>query len=110
MDIFNYDQLRRVLAATGKNWLEFMRSSSLSVGLYELPAGGTDLQEPHTEDEVYIVMQGKATINVNGEDQPVQAGSVVYVAKQVPHKFHTIEEDLSVLVLFAPPESSGLVS
>lgn len=87
-------------------YLEFLRSDSLSVGLYQLPAGGIDPQQPHTEDEVYYVIGGQAQITVGDETRPVQAGSTVFVAAHVPHKFHTIEEDLTILVFFAPPEGS----
>jgi mannose-6-phosphate isomerase-like protein (cupin superfamily) len=75
--------------------------------VYELPAGGTDPQSPHTEDEVYYVVKGKAMIRVAEEDRAVQAGSVVYVAKNVKHRFHSIEQDLTVLVFFAPAEYSN---
>jgi mannose-6-phosphate isomerase-like protein (cupin superfamily) len=62
---------------------------------------------PHTEDEVYYVVSGQAQIRVAGEDRRVQAGSIVYVAKNVDHKFHTIEAELTVLVFFAPAEYSS---
>ena len=76
------------------------------MGLYQLPAGGTDPQSPHTEDEVYYVVSGAAKIKVADEDRAVQAGSIVYVAKKLEHRFHSIEEDLTVLVFFAPAEYS----
>jgi mannose-6-phosphate isomerase-like protein (cupin superfamily) len=76
------------------------------MGVYVLPAGGTDPQSPHTEDEVYYVVRGKAQIRVENEDRLVQAGSIVYVAKNVEHRFHSIEEELTVLVFFAPAEYS----
>jgi mannose-6-phosphate isomerase-like protein (cupin superfamily) len=66
-----------------------------------------DLQSPHTEDEVYYVVSGRAQITVAKENQAVQAGSIVYVAKNVEHRFHSIEEDLTVLVFFAPAEYSN---
>ena len=77
------------------------------MGLYVLPAGGTDSQSPHTEDEVYYVVNGKAMIRVRAEDRDVGAGSIVYVAKNVEHRFHSIEEELKVLVFFAPAEYSN---
>src|SRR4051812_17141908 len=89
-------------------WLEFLRVPALSMGLYTLPAGGVDHQQPHTEDEVYYVTSGRATIQVDGEDRPVQAGSLVYVAANVKHHFHSISEELSVLVFFAPAEYSQI--
>jgi mannose-6-phosphate isomerase-like protein (cupin superfamily) len=74
------------------------------MGVYVLPAGGTDPQLPHTEDEVYYVVSGKAQIKVADEDRAVQAGSIVYVAKNMEHRFHAIEEELTILVFFAPAE------
>jgi mannose-6-phosphate isomerase-like protein (cupin superfamily) len=74
------------------------------MGLYVLLAGGVDPQQPHTEDEVYYVMRGQATIRVGEEDRPVGPGAVVFVAAQVPHRFHSITEELVVLVFFAPAE------
>jgi mannose-6-phosphate isomerase-like protein (cupin superfamily) len=63
-----------------------------------------DPQLPHAEDEVYYVVSGRATIQVAEEQQAVQAGSIIYVEAMVEHRFHTIEEDLTLLVFFAPAE------
>ena len=93
-------------AAAGRLYLEFLRVPALSCGLYTLPAGGVDPQQPHSEDEVYVIMQGKGQIRVGGEDMPVEAGAVVYVPAHVEHRFHSIEEELQVVVLFAPAEYS----
>ncbi len=92
--------------ASNKLYLEFLKVPALSMGLYVLPAGGVDPQLPHTEDEVYYVVSGKAQIKVADEDRAVQAGSIVYVAKNVEHRFHSIEEELTVIVFFAPAEYS----
>jgi mannose-6-phosphate isomerase-like protein (cupin superfamily) len=54
---------------------------------------------------VYYVISGRGTIRVGGEDRPVKPGSLVFVAARVEHRFHTIEEDLCVLVFWAPPHS-----
>jgi len=56
---------------------------------------------------VYYVISGKAKIVVEDEDRAVQAGSIVYVAKNVEHRFHSIEEGLTLLVFFAPAEYSN---
>src|SRR5512144_167318 len=85
-------------ADSNKLYLEFLKVPDLSLGLYVLPAGGTDPQSPHTEAEVYYVVRGRAQIRVAEESRAVQAGSIVYVAKNVEHKFHSIEEELMVLV------------
>src|SRR5512139_2247226 len=102
-------ELHEVIAKaeeSGKAFHEFLRVPDLSMGLYVLPAGGTDPQSPHTEDEVYYVVSGQAKIRVAEEERDVQAGSIVYVAKTVEHRFHSIEEELTVLVFFAPAEYS----
>ena len=106
MDAFDLTTLLEEQVRAGKLYLEFWRVPSMSMGVYRLPAGGVDPQSPHTEDEVYYVVSGKALIRVGDEDRSVGAGSIVYVAANVPHRFHTIEEDLTILVLFAPAEYS----
>jgi len=104
MHAYELSELTRKYADTGKLYLEFLREKSMSMGLYRLPAGSADPQSPHTEDEVYYVLGGQALINVNGEDRLVQAGSIIFVAANLPHKFHSIEQDLDLLVFFAPAE------
>jgi len=104
MHAFELSDLAAERGRSGKPYLEFLRVPALSAGLYLLPAGAADPQLPHTEDEVYVITAGRARIRVGDEDRAVGPGSVVYVAAQVEHRFHAIEEDLSVLVLFAPAE------
>ena len=87
-----------------QNYLEFLRVPSLSAGLYTLPAGSIDMQQPHSEDEVYYVISGRASFSAGAEEGPVQAGSILYVKAYVEHRFHSISEDLRVLVIFAPAE------
>jgi mannose-6-phosphate isomerase-like protein (cupin superfamily) len=77
----------------------------MSVGTYSIPAGGVDDQQPHHEEEVYVVTGGRAVLDVAGERVPVGAGSVVHVAARAPHRFVEVAEDLTVLVFFAPPYS-----
>lgn len=108
MRAFEVADLQEEHRAQAQMYLEFLRVPDLSMGLYILPAGRHDPQQPHEEAEVYYVVAGKAIIDVDGEDQPVQAGSLVYVPARVPHHFHTIEDELQVLVFFAPAESSSV--
>ncbi len=105
MEAFTIQQLISKQAAGERPYLEFLRHESMSLGLYVLPAGGVDLQQPHNEDEVYYVVSGQGHITVGNESEPVQAGSIVFVAAHVPHKFHAITEDLKILVFFAPAET-----
>jgi mannose-6-phosphate isomerase-like protein (cupin superfamily) len=107
MQAFELAQLLEERNQSNRLYLEFLKVSDLSMGLYILPAGGVDPQSPHMEDEVYYVVSGKAKIKVADEGRAVQAGSIVYVAKNVEHRFHSIEEELTVLVFFAPAEYSN---
>lgn len=83
-----------------------IRSDLLSVGLYTLPAGAADDQQPHAEDEVYYTVRGRATIRVGDEHHPVKPGSVLFVPAGAYHYFHDITEELVLLVFWAPPERS----
>jgi mannose-6-phosphate isomerase-like protein (cupin superfamily) len=104
MEAFELADVSATRAASERLYHEFIRTHDLSVGLYELPAGATDPQGPHTEDEVYHVVSGRATITVGGASRPVGPGSVVFVAADKDHRFHDITEDLVVLVFFGPAE------
>ena len=105
MQLFNIEALVAQQAAGSKLYLEFLRRDSMSLGLYVLPAGGVDPQQPHNEDEVYYVVRGRGQITVDGETQPVEPGSIIFVAAHAHHRFHDITETLELLVFFAPPES-----
>ena len=101
-DLFQVDAARR---DSGRAYREFLRVPSMSSGLYVLARGAEDKQQPHGEDEVYFVLAGRAKLDVDGDVRPVHTGSVVYVGKHVRHRFVEIEEELRVLVFFAPAES-----
>ena len=105
MQAYELPNLLTQQQASNKLYLEFLRVPALSCGLYVLPAGQPDPQQPHREDEVYYIIQGQGMIRVADEDRPVQAGSIVYVAAEVAHRFHSITETLQILVFFAPAET-----
>jgi mannose-6-phosphate isomerase-like protein (cupin superfamily) len=76
----------------------------MSVGVYVLAAGATDAQTPHSEDEVYLVARGRGRFR-NGEvDVAATAGDVLFVPSHREHRFHSITEELVLLVVFAPAE------
>jgi mannose-6-phosphate isomerase-like protein (cupin superfamily) len=92
-------------ASAGKRYLEFLRVPAMSAGVYVLAAGSSDLQQPHHEDEMYYVVRGRARFSAGEENREVFPGSVIYIAAEVEHRFHDIEEELMVLVFFAPAET-----
>jgi mannose-6-phosphate isomerase-like protein (cupin superfamily) len=101
----NLSDIDRQRVESNKLYREFLRVPAMSAGLYVLPGGATDLQRPHHEDEMYYVVRGRARFQAGDEDQEVSAGSVIFVAADVEHRFHEITEELAVLVFFAPAES-----
>ena len=99
------DEIDRQRAQNGRLYQEFLRVSSMSAGLYVLPAGATDPQRPHHEDEMYYVIRGRARFRAGDQDQEVSAGTVLFVAAEVEHHFYDIAEELAALVFFAPAET-----
>jgi mannose-6-phosphate isomerase-like protein (cupin superfamily) len=90
---------------SGKLYREFLRVPAMSAGLYVLASGATDPQSPHHEDEMYYVVRGRGRFRAGDEDQEISAGSVLFVAAELEHRFYDITEELAVLVFFAPAES-----
>lgn len=106
MKAYELPQLVVDQSRAARSYFEFLRVASMSMGLYVLPAGAVDTQQPHSEDEVYFVSEGRGVIRVGDEDRPVRAGSIVFVDKGVKHYFHSIVDELKILVFFAPAEHS----
>ncbi|MGL5824590.1 MAG: cupin domain-containing protein [Nocardioides sp.] len=87
-------------------WIEHLAVPDLSCGTYSLAKGGVDPQEPHTEDELYVCIGGRATLWATSGSAPVEPGTVLFVPAGEEHRFVDIEEDLTVLVIFGPAEGS----
>ncbi len=84
---------------------EFLQVPALSLGLFAVGPEHSDSQEPHQQDEVYVVAAGRATLVVAGAEKAVGPGSIAYVPAGVPHRFVNVSENLRVYVMFAPPEA-----
>jgi mannose-6-phosphate isomerase-like protein (cupin superfamily) len=106
MDAWELTAIDARRAAAGRLYEEFLSAADLSAGLYVLDAGATDPQSPHTEDELYYVVSGHGRITVGGATREVTAGSLVFVAADVAHRFHDITQRLELLVVFGPAEGS----
>ena len=92
--------------STGSHWEEHLEVPDLSCGTYSLPAGGSDPQTPHTEDELYLVTRGTATLWTPNGAAPMRPGDVAFVPAGEEHRFVDIEEDFAVVVVFGPAEYS----
>jgi mannose-6-phosphate isomerase-like protein (cupin superfamily) len=107
VNVFDFSQL---LSQSTERYLEFVRVSSFSVGIYVLDQGATDNQKPHSLDEVYYVASGKAKMKVGADGDArnfdVSPGTIIFVPARVHHLFYDITERLAVLVFFAGSETS----
>jgi mannose-6-phosphate isomerase-like protein (cupin superfamily) len=102
--VWSKESLEPSRKRSGKPFLEFLRESAISAGIYTLPVGSTDLQQPHTDDEVDVVLDGLAQIRIGDQDYPVKTGDTIFVPALKEHRFHSILEELRVIVVFAPAE------
>ena len=101
---FHIDDLSRQRAGKNKAYFEFLRVPAMSAGVYVLPKGAADPQKPHREDEMYYVVRGSARMQIGSDHAEVRAGAVIFVEAEREHRFYDIEEELEVLVFFAPAE------
>jgi len=104
-NFFNLAEAEQHRQQSGKRYLEFLRVAAMSAGVYVLPAGSTDAQSPHKQDEMYYVVRGRARMQAGSEDQAVSEGSIIFVAAGVEHRFYEITDEVMVLVFFAPAEN-----
>lgn len=88
-----------------KRYHEFLRMPAMSAGLYVLAAGAEDRQRPHNQDEIYYVIRGKAKTQLGSNERVVGEGDVIFVEARVEHRFFDIEQQLELLVVFAPAET-----
>jgi mannose-6-phosphate isomerase-like protein (cupin superfamily) len=121
VQFFSMIELEKARAQLGSRYFEFLRVPAMTSGVYTLPAGSVDPQQPHHEDEMYYIVRGRARFQTGSkvrrekdrqaedqqkeEDREVGAGDLIFVGAGMPHRFHAITEDLTVLVFFAPAES-----
>lgn len=98
---FDIETLKGQLTGKPVEFREFFSAPTMHCGLYRLAAGATDMQTPHDEDEMYYVIEGKASLKIAGELKEVGPGSLLYVGATETHSFFEIEEDMLLLVLFA---------
>ena len=79
---------------------EFLRTPSLSCSIYHVPAGSKEMQSAHEEDELYLVLEGRGHLRVEGDDHVVEKGTLMYIRAACDHAFFDIEQDLTVLAFF----------
>ena len=98
--VFDMEELADKVAGIEPRIHEFLRVPTLSAAVYRLPVGSKDMQAPHLEDEIYVVIEGRARLSIGEKEHEVGKGSILFVRATAEHSFFDIEEDLTVLVFF----------
>jgi mannose-6-phosphate isomerase-like protein (cupin superfamily) len=96
---FEIAAVKQRLADAGGGYEAVHQSPGLEIGVYVLVAPEPDRQQPHEDDELYVVLEGTGVLQVEGKDVPVREGTAVFVEAGADHRF-TAYEHLSVLVIF----------
>jgi mannose-6-phosphate isomerase-like protein (cupin superfamily) len=96
---FEVSVVRDRLRDAGGGYEIVHESPGLELGVYVLVAPEPDRQQPHEDDEVYIVLEGTGVLEVEGKTVAVKEGSAIFVEAGADHRF-TAYEHLAVLVLF----------
>jgi mannose-6-phosphate isomerase-like protein (cupin superfamily) len=63
-----------------------------------------DDQQPHAQDELYVVMQGRGVLVVADERHPFETGDMLFVPAHAVHRFEDFTDDLLLWVIFWGPE------
>jgi mannose-6-phosphate isomerase-like protein (cupin superfamily) len=106
MDALNIDATMRRLEIAGGGYEIVHESPGLEIGVYVLVAPEPDRQQPHTDDEVYVVLKGRGTLEVEGDTVQVSEGQAAFVPAGADHRFMGYE-GLSVLVVFSRPHQAA---
>lgn len=99
-EVFSFEELSAKVEGKEPGIFEFIRSPALSCMVYRLPAGSSDMQAPHLEDEVYFVVSGRAKVRIAGQEREVRPGNILFIRSTLDHSFFDIEEDLTVVAVF----------
>ena len=92
------EEALKTLEQTHLPFAEMFKHGSLSVEIYR-PVG-QDLQQPHTRDEVYVVLSGHGMFNNDGVIHPFAAGDFIFVPAGIEHRFETFSADFATWVMF----------
>jgi mannose-6-phosphate isomerase-like protein (cupin superfamily) len=96
---FGVSSVVEKLRSAGGGYEIVHESPAVEVGVYVLVAPEPDRQQPHADDEIYVVLEGSGVLQVEGEDVPVHEGGAVFVEAGADHRF-TAYEQLALLVIF----------
>jgi mannose-6-phosphate isomerase-like protein (cupin superfamily) len=99
MHAFGVGSVVEKLRTAGGGYEIVHESEGVELGVYVLVAPEPDRQQPHDDDEVYLVLDGSGVLDVEGKSVPMGVGDACFVEAGADHRFSAYEQ-LAVLVLF----------
>ncbi len=98
--IFDLDNFLSNFPKSGY-FMDILNTPTMEVGIINLKKNQKDTQQPHESDEIYYVISGIGKIVIDGSEQDVNPGKIIYIPKNIPHFFQTITSELIVLYILA---------
>lgn len=86
---------------TSHYFIDVMNTSTMEIGIINLKKEQEDTQQPHISDEIYYVVSGNGTIEIDGIKKEVNPGKIIYIPKRIPHSFHANSNELVILYILA---------
>lgn len=90
----------KLATAGGQRWVTLLQHGNVELEYYA--PRKADPQQPHTRDEVYFIVAGRATFVMEGERREVAPGEVLLAPRGVPHRFEQISDDFATWAIFVP--------
>ncbi len=106
MESLQIDEIVTQLAENDEIETEALRTAAMSVDIYQFEPGDDDPMHSHNEDEVYYVVSGNGAIDFGDETRAVEDGDLIYVDPGTEHRFTDFEEELVMVVFYAPPHGA----
>jgi mannose-6-phosphate isomerase-like protein (cupin superfamily) len=94
--------LEQLAAAHGKEFVRLLRHGTLEIEIYK--PGGVDRQQPHSRDELYVVISGSGYFVKGDARHPFEAGEVLFVPAGMAHRFEEFTGDFATWVIFYGPD------
>ena len=79
----------------------FLNLKTMEVGIINLKKGQKDTQQPHSFDEIYYIIRGNGTIDIEGVKNKVNPGKIIYIPKNVRHSFHASSDKIIALYIIS---------
>ena len=100
--LVSLDAIRSHIPDGDKRYFYPIRHGTMRVGIYA--PRGSDPQQPHTQDELYIVQTGTGIFVKGDERRPFKPGDVIFVEAGITHRFEDFSDDFETWVVFWGPD------